>query len=285
VRSGLITSQLTLTGCSLRQSGRQRNERSVNDTGILVLLRHGESTANAAGLFTGVLDPPLSERGEREARTAAALLAGARLVPDAVFTSSLLRARQTTEILGAELHLADGAWLSDWRLNERNYGALTGLSKEHVRTRFGEAQFRAWRRSVHTAPPPMNDELFERLRDTDLFRALPPQALARTEALSEVIERVAAFHADRVTPILQFGRTVLVVAHGNSLRAYCARLDGLDDHAIHRLNLPTGHPLVYRFDRTVPPDTRDRAIPPGGTYLDPATALAAAAALTNDGGT
>ncbi len=249
------------------------------ETGILALLRHGESTANAAGLFTGVLDAPLSARGIGEAHTAAALLLEAGLAPHAVFTSELHRARQTTEIVTADLTVSPAPFVTEWRLNERNYGALTGRSKDDVREEFGQDQFLTWRRSVHTPPPPLDDAAFAALRDSALFRRLPAEALTRTEALSEVMTRVARFHTERVEPRLAAGQTVLVVAHGNSLRALCAVLDGLDDHAIHRLNVPTGHPLVYRF-------TADRAPEPrGGRYLDAVGAHAAAIALAGAGGT
>jgi len=256
-----------------------------------VLLRHGESTANASGLFTGILDAPLSDQGAAEARSAAELLATAGLHPDAVFNSAPQRARRTAEILVEELRPRPASPLADWRLNERNYGALTGRSKADVRAEFGEAQFLAWRRSVNTAPPPLADEAFAAARDSPLFRGLPAEALTRTEALSQVMARVGRFHAEQVVPRLRLGQTVLVVAHGNSLRAYCALLDGLDDHAIHRLNLPTGHPLVYRFTETDLAELPGSMAYPrlrlssGGHYLDEAGALPAAARLTADGGT
>jgi 2,3-bisphosphoglycerate-dependent phosphoglycerate mutase len=242
----------------------------VNE-GSLVLLRHGQSTANAAGLFTGILDPALSARGAAEAEAAAALLSASDLVPDAVLVSPLRRAGRTATIVATELGLPAGTVTVDWRLNERNYGALTGRSKDDVRAEAGEAQFLAWRRSVDTAPPPMSDERLATFAGTALFRGLPARALTRTESLRDVMGRVAEFHADRVLPLLAAGSTVLVVAHGNSLRAYCAVLENLDKPAIHRLNLPTGHPLVYR----------------GGNrhYLDAPRAEAAALALALDGGT
>jgi len=239
--------------------------------GSLVLLRHGQSTANAANLFTGILDPGLSAVGAAEARAAADLLTTHDLVPDAVLVSPLQRAGQTATIVADALGLPTGTVSVDWRLNERNYGALTGRHKDDVRAEAGEAQFLAWRRSVDTAPPEMSDEQLATFADTDLFRGLPARALTRTESLRDVMRRVAPFHSERVLPLLAAGRTVLVVAHGNSLRAYCAVLEDLDKPAIHRLNLPTGHPLVYR--------SGDRH------YLDTARAEAAALALTLDGGT
>lgn len=239
--------------------------------GALVLLRHGQSTANAAGLFTGILDPELSETGADEAVAAAALLRRHDLVPDAVFVSPLRRASQTARLVATTLSLPPAEVVVDWRLTERNYGALTGRLKDDVRAEFGEAQFLAWRRSVDTPPPAMSDDQFAPFRRSALFRGLPAQALTRTESLRDVMSRVAAFHTERVLPLLRADRVVLVVAHGNSLRAYCAVLERLDKPAIHRLNLPTGHPLVYRG--------RTRG------YLDAGRAEAAALALTLEGGT
>jgi 2,3-bisphosphoglycerate-dependent phosphoglycerate mutase len=237
----------------------------------LVLLRHGQSTANAAGLFTGILDPGLSPSGAAEARAAAQLLTTNGLVPDAVLVSPLGRAEQTAAIVAAELNLPAGTVSTDWRLNERNYGALTGRHKDDVRAEVGEAQFLAWRRSVDTAPPAMSDAQFADFERTALFRGLPARALTRTESLRDVMARIEEFHTEQIEPLLAQERTVLVVAHGNSLRAYCAVLESLDKPAIHRLNLPTGHPLVYQAG--------------GRRYLDAPRAEAAALALTLDGGT
>lgn len=262
----------------------------MRKAGVLIVLRHGESTANAAGLFTGVLDAPLSEQGIREAHAATALLnvalpsellpgSGATGSPVTLFTSTLARALQTAAIVAAGLTRPLADCHADWRLNERNYGALTGRSKDDVRAEFGEEQFLAWRRSVAEAPPAMDDRLYAEFAATALFRVLPPEALTRTEALSDVITRVEAFLTEQVDLLLARGETVLVIAHGNSLRALCAVLDGLDDQKIRDLNLPTGQPLVYRFD------SRGHPAPLGGRYLDAVTALAAAIMLANEGGT
>ena len=234
-------------------------------------MRHGQSTANAAGLFTGILDPALSATGADEARAAAELLLNNGLVPDAVFVSPLKRATQTARIIAETISIPAAEVTVDWRLTERNYGALTGRLKDDVRAEFGEDQFLAWRRSVDTAPPAMADEQFAPFQNSALFQGLPARALTRTESLRDVMARVTEFHADRVLRQLAMGRSVLIVAHGNSLRAYCAVLEGLDKSAIHRLNLPTGHPLVYA-------DNTRR-------YLDAERAEAAALALTLDGGT
>ena len=247
--------------------------------GTLLLLRHGLSTANADGLFTGLLDVPLSEVGVIEAHLAASLLNAADLSPDLVLTSVLARTKQTAEFVMADLRTPPREVVSDWRLDERNYGALTGRSKRDVLQEYGQAQFMNWRRSVDTPPPPMSDALYEKLSASALFRSLPSAALTRTESLRDVIARVGNCYVDRLMPPLRKGQTILVIAHGNSLRALCAILDELDDEAIRDLNIPTAQPLVYQFNR----DLRSTVI--GGRYLDNASAQAAAVALTNEGGT
>lgn len=247
-------------------------------TRTLVLLRHGESSANAEGLFTGVLDVPLSERGERESVGAARLLAGAGLRPDAVLTSALQRCTRTAELVVAELGL-DVEPVADWRLNERNYGGLTGLTKDYVAQRYGYEQFLEWRRSLDGTPPPMDDELFAAIAGAPPFDALPPEALQRTESLRTVIVRVGTFLEDRLRAELEPGTTTLVVAHGNSLRALCLLLDRLDESAVRALNIPTGHPLVYELDGDLRPVHR------GGRYVDEPTAVAAARVIAAQGGT
>lgn len=243
------------------------------------MLRHGQSTANAAGLFTGVLDVPLTALGVAEARNAAALLNDERLIPDVVLTSTLRRAQDTTAVVARELPAEAPRTWSDWRLNERNYGSLTGHSKTEVLQEFGEEQFIDWRRSVDSAPPPMSDRLLGELSAGQPFASLPPQALTRTESLRQVIARVNGFHLDTLAPLLRQGSCVLVVAHGNSLRALCVVLDRLEDDAVRQLNLPTGQPLVYGFD----PDLRP--VPAGGRYLDETSARAAGIVLAREGGT
>lgn len=242
--------------------------------GVLVLLRHGESTANAAGIFTGALDVPLTARGVAEARRAGALLKDAELPIGTVLCSAMQRARETADIVAAALP-GPLAVLEDWRLNERNYGALTGRSKAEVLREFGERQFLTWRRSVDVAPPPMTP-----LQRAGIARTGPLHAgLGSTESLRDVVDRVRACYAERIRPAVAAGAGVLVVAHGNSLRALCVVLDRLSDESVRRLNLPTGQPLVYRFGSGEHPET------PGGSYLDPATAIAAAAAIAREGGT
>lgn len=245
--------------------------------GTLVLLRHGESTANAEGLFTGVLDVPLSARGLDEARRAAAQIATMGLSFSTVFCSELARARDTAEIVARAV--GAGEPRRDWRLNERNYGALTARSKSDVMNEYGPELFREWRRSVHTPPPPMSDALFRRLSSEEPFTALPAEALRRTESLADVIARVHDVFVDELRPLLVLGDSLVVVAHGNSLRALCAVIDQLDDTEVEDLNIPTGQPLLYGFTAELGPETR------GGVYLNGAEALAAAAEVAAQGGT
>lgn len=251
----------------------------VPQTVSLLLLRHGESTANAAGLFTGVLDVPLTQLGFREALVAAELIRASGLRIDVALVSELLRAQQTATAVLDALELGSVQPLSDWRLDERNYGALTGRSKHEVLTEYGEALFHSWRRSLNVAPPPMPEEQFIELGARRPFISLPAAALTRTESLADVIARVRPFYAERVLPELRRGSNVLVVGHGNSLRAVCAELDGLSAEEIETLNIPTGQPLLYEFDGGSSPT------PSAKRYLDPETALAASELIAQQGGT
>lgn len=237
----------------------------------LILVRHGQSQANADGLFTGLLDVPLTDVGREEAERCAALLNRASLAPPIWFCSPLNRAERTAAIMRQHVKRPPERVVYDWRLSERNYGALTGLSKNAVLTEHGYDRYIAWRRSVDVAPPPMSDA-----QHADLH---PDPRLGRTEALRTVIRRVDAAWTERIAPTLRAEGSVLVIAHGNSLRALCAVLDRLDDAAVQDLNIPTGHPLVYRVDNHGHP------LEPGGRYLDQAAAVTAAATIASEGGT
>lgn len=247
----------------------------------LILLRHGESTANAQGLFTGVLDAPLTPRGIVEARRAAEQIARARLHPGVVLTSELRRATQTAWIVADRL--ARGRETPqvrrDWRLNERSYGALTGMSKAQVLHRFGHDRFVWWRRSMDGRPAPMPEPQWSELAARAPFDRLPARALPRTESLRDVIARVRPMLAEVLSPLLQDAGSVACVAHGNSLRALCACLDHLDDAEVAALNIPNAYPLVYRLDARLHPLRR------GGRYLDEAAARAAARRVAREGGT
>ncbi|MFF0125832.1 2,3-diphosphoglycerate-dependent phosphoglycerate mutase [Streptomyces mirabilis] len=245
--------------------------------GTLVLLRHGQSTTNAEGRFTGWADVPLTTHGEKQAIAAAELLARDGLVPDAVHTSVLRRSIRTADILLEEL---DRSWIPvhrTWRLNERQYGALTGRAKREVRREVGPARYQALRRSLTAAPGPLPDGELARLRADPRYAALRGGGLPAVESLADMIARVAPYWADVLAGQLCTGRRVLVVAHGNALRALIAVLDRLTEQEVENLNIPTGAPLRYGFDRHLRPVAR------GGGYLDPDSARTAAAAVASEG--
>jgi 2,3-bisphosphoglycerate-dependent phosphoglycerate mutase len=242
--------------------------------GTLILLRHGESVWNAENLFTGWVDVPLSEKGEEEARRGGELLRETGLLPDVVHTSVLRRAISTANIA---LDVADRHWIPvkrDWHLNERHYGELQGKNKKQTLEQFGEEQFMLWRRSYDTPPPPI-DPGSEFAPDGD-----PRYAgidIPRSECLKDVVARMLPYWESAVVPDLREGKTVLLAAHGNSLRALVKYLDRISDDAIAGLNIPTGIPLRYDLNDQLEPIT------PGGTYLDPELAEKAAAAVANQG--
>jgi 2,3-bisphosphoglycerate-dependent phosphoglycerate mutase len=243
----------------------------------LVLLRHGESTWNAEGLFTGWVDVGLSEGGASEARTGGRLLRDAGLRPDVVHTSVLTRAIQTANVALAEAGLL---WLPvarSWRLNERHYGALQGKNKAQTRHEFGDEQFMLWRRSYDVPPPPIPDDDPLSQAGDPRYAHLPPEVLPRSECLKDVLHRMLPYWYDAIVPDLAAGRTPLVAAHGNSLRALVKHLDGIGDSEIAALNIPTGIPLVYELDGSFRPKL------PGGSYLDPGAAEAAAEAVRSQG--
>lgn len=241
----------------------------------LVLLRHGESTWNAENLFTGWVDVPLSEKGVKEAARAGQLLSDADVRPDILHTSLLRRAITTANLAldAANLH-----WIPvkrDWRLNERHYGALQGLDKAETLQKFGEEQFMEWRRSFDT-PPPALDDASEWSQANDPRYADIDGERPRTECLKDVIERLIPYWNNAIVPDLTSGKTVLVTAHGNSLRALVKHLEGISDEDIAALNIPTGMPLVY--------DINDDGTAAGkGRYLDPEAAAAGAAAVAAQG--
>jgi 2,3-bisphosphoglycerate-dependent phosphoglycerate mutase len=246
--------------------------------GTLVLLRHGESEWNAKNLFTGWVDVDLSARGENEARRGGELLRTADLLPDVVHTSVLLRAIHTSELA---LRAADRHWIPvrrSWRLNERHYGALQGKNKKETLEQYGEEQFMLWRRSYDVPPPPIADDDEYSQSFDPRYAQLAPEIKPRTECLKDVLARVLPYWYDAIIPDLRDGKTVLVAAHGNSLRALVKHLDQISDEAIAGLNIPTGIPLRYDLDpQTLLP------LAPGGVYLDPDAAVAAAAAVAKQG--
>ena len=242
----------------------------------LILLRHGESEWNAKNLFTGWVDVRLSATGEAEAARGGKLLAERGLLPDVVHTSVLRRAIHTSQLA---LDACDRHWIPvhrSWRLNERHYGALQGKDKKETLAKYGEEQFKLWRRSYDVPPPPIeaNDQYSQAAdaRYADLGAAMPA-----TECLKDVVTRMVPYWDEAIVPDLKAGKRVLITAHGNSLRALVKHLEGISDADIAELNIPTGIPLLYKLDSNFKPTVK------GGEYLDPAAAKAAIEAVANQG--
>jgi 2,3-bisphosphoglycerate-dependent phosphoglycerate mutase len=242
----------------------------------LILLRHGESEWNARNLFTGWVDVALSDKGREEAVSGGEQLISAGLLPDVVHTSLLRRAITTANLA---LDVAERHWIPvrrSWRLNERHYGALQGKDKKQTLEQYGEEQFMTWRRSFDVPPPPIEDDA-EWSQAGDVRYAGLGSAMPRTECLKDVIERFLPYWEGSIVPDIADGETVLIAAHGNSLRALVKHLDDISDDDIAGLNIPTGMPLVYELDAEMKPLER------GGRYLDPEAAAAAAEAVANQG--
>ena len=243
----------------------------------LVLLRHGESEWNAKNLFTGWVDVALSDKGKAEAARGGELMADAGLLPQVLHTSVLRRAITTAQLA---LETCDRLWIPvrrSWRLNERHYGALQGKDKKATMEEFGEEQFMLWRRSYDTPPPPIaDDDQWSQVGDAK-YAGLPDEIVPRNECLKDVVARMLPYWYDAIVPDLHTGQTVLVTAHGNSLRALVKHLDDMSEEAVVGLNVPTGIPLVYRLDEDMRPVER------GGQYLDPDAADSAIQAVANQG--
>lgn len=244
--------------------------------GKLILLRHGESEWNAKNLFTGWVDVRLSELGEKEARRGGLLLKEKGLLPDVLHTSLLRRAIHTAQLA---LDECDRHWIPvhrTWRLNERHYGALQGKDKKQTLETYGEEQFKLWRRSFDVPPPPIEDnDQYSQARDPrykDLGAAMP-----RTECLKDVVKRMMPYLNNEIASDLRTGKTVLVAAHGNSIRAIVKHLACISDSDIAEVNIPTGIPLLYTFDDDFEPIVKM------GEYLDPEAAKAAIEAVANQG--
>ena len=246
----------------------------------LVFLRHGESIWNAENRFTGWTDVDLTAKGEEEARAAGALLAeeqGSGLDLRVVHTSVLTRAVRTANLA---LEETDRAWLPvrrHWRLNERHYGALQGLNKKETAAEFGDAQVKLWRRSYDVPPPPLDVDDERHPRFDDRYRELPAADLPSTECLADVVRRMVPYWEDDIVPDLRHFGGVLVVAHGNSIRAAVKFLKGISDDEIIALEIPTGVPWLFRFadDLTLAEDRQ---------LGDPETIKAAAEAVARQAG-
>lgn len=217
-------------------------------TATLILLRHGQSQWNLENRFTGWVDVDLSEQGVAEAGAAGRLMRDEGLAFDVIHTSLLKRAIRTMQLATAEM---DQLWVDvrrHWRLNERHYGALQGLNKAETTAKHGEEQVHIWRRSYDIPPPEMAADDPGHPRADRRYADLDPKALPGTESLKLTLERVLPYWHDAIAPDLRAGKTVLVAAHGNSLRALVKYLDGISDDEITGLNIPTGIPLRYTLD-------------------------------------
>jgi 2,3-bisphosphoglycerate-dependent phosphoglycerate mutase len=243
-------------------------------TGTLVLLRHGQSTWNELNLFTGWHDVELTAVGKSEASAAGTLMKAEGLVFDFAHTSLLTRAVRTCNLA---LEAMDQMWLPvqrHWRLNERHYGALQGLDKKATTELHGAEQTNLWRRSYDTPPPPVDATSPEHPVSDARYRFIAPQDLPATECLKDVVARVLPYWNTEIVPQLQANMNVLVVAHGNSLRALIMYLESISEAAIAELNVPTGVPRKYTFTSSM--EVSD------STYLGDADAIAqAAAAVAN----
>ncbi|MCA1218082.1 2,3-bisphosphoglycerate-dependent phosphoglycerate mutase [Streptomyces sp. 8L] len=245
--------------------------------GSLIALRHGQSTTNAQGRFTGWLDVPLTEKGRAEAVTAGRLIAESELLPHAVHTSLLRRTVQTADIV---LEEAGRPWVPvtrTWRLNERQ--ALTGRDKSEVREEAGPERYETLRRSLHGKPEALPPGMLKTLYDDPRYAALRGNGIPGAESLSDMVERITPYWTEVLAPRMTAGLTVLMVAHGNSIRALLTLLDNLSAAEARNLNIPTGAPLYRHFDRGL------RPLGSGWTYLDPDAASTAAAAVASEGHT
>lgn len=227
--------------------------RSGAMTHRLVLLRHGESEWNKRNLFTGWWDAELTPLGEQQATAGGRLMAEQGIAPDVVHTSLQTRAIRTAELA---LHAQGRSWIPvhrDWRLNERHYGDLTGRNKAETAARFGADQVKVWRRSYDIPPPPIAADNEFNPNDDERYAQVPAGRLPLTECLADVVARIVPYWEEAIVPDLQARRTVLIGAHGNSLRALVKHLDGIGDDDIVELNIPTGEPLVYELGEDLAP--------------------------------
>lgn len=242
----------------------------------LVLLRHGQSVWNLENRFTGWVDCDLTEQGESEARSSGAALREHEILPDVLHTSLQKRAIRTAEIA---LREADLLWIPvqrSWRLNERHYGALQGKNKKQTTEEFGAEQVKLWRRAYDIAPPPLDLDDPGHPRFDPRYASIPADVLPSSECLADVLERMLPYWYDGIVPDLVEGKTTLITAHGNSLRALVKHLDGVSDAEIVELNIPTGQPLIYQLDEHL------KVLSKG--YLDPEAAAMAAEGVKKQAG-
>ena len=219
----------------------------------LVLLRHGESLWNLENRFTGWTDVGLTDKGKAEAKSSGQLLKEEGFEFDLVYTSVLKRATGTMDICLNEMNIINVPIIYDWRLNERHYGALQGLNKTETAEKYGDEQVLIWRRSYSTPPPPLDIDDERHPRFDDRYGDLNENELPASECLKNTVDRFLPYWHETIAPSIQSGKKVLIVAHGNSLRALVKYLDDISDKEIVGLNIPTGVPLVYELDDQLSP--------------------------------
>jgi 2,3-bisphosphoglycerate-dependent phosphoglycerate mutase len=244
------------------------DEEDFTVPGKLILVRHGQSVWNVENLFTGWHDVDLSDLGCREAAQAGNELLAEKLEPNIAFTSVLKRAIRTLWLIQDTM---DRMWIPverSWRLNERHYGALQGLNKAQTVEQHGEAQVKIWRRSYDIPPPPLQSDDPRHPRFDPRYADIDPKLLPAAESLKDTLARVLPFWESRIVPELRTGKNVLIVAHGNSLRALVKMLDMMSERDIVEFNIPTGIPMLYELDEQIQPV--------GRRFLGDPAALAAA---------
>ena len=214
----------------------------------LVLLRHGESLWNLENRFTGWTNVDLTPQGEQEARDAGQILMAEKYEFDIIHTSVLTRAIRTMEICLKEMDISDILIMYNWRLNERHYGALQGLNKAETAEKFGEKQVHVWRRSYDTPPPELDLDDERHPRFDERYKNMSAENLPAAECLKDTVGRFLPYWHEQIAPDIKSGKRVLIVAHGNSIRALVKYLDNISDEEIVGLNIPTGVPLVYELD-------------------------------------
>jgi 2,3-bisphosphoglycerate-dependent phosphoglycerate mutase len=219
--------------------------------GRLILLRHGQSLYNKKNLFTGWTDIDLSEQGVEEARTAGETLAHFGIYPDICFTSWLKRAIHTAQLALGEMEWEQIDIIRSWKLNERHYGAWQQHNKDEIKAEVGDTEFFAVRRGFDTTPPPLKEGDLRLLQDNSKYKEIDPGLLPRGESLEDTAKRALSYFFEKIAPQLAMGKTVMVSAHGNSLRALVMAIEKIDKKEIEQLEIPTGLPIVYEFDSMI----------------------------------
>ena len=239
-----------------------------------IFLRHGQSTWNEASLFTGWADVELTTLGKNEAAAGATQLWSEGYQIDVAYTSLLKRAQQTLDIVLTITGQEDVPVHSDWRLNERMYGGLTGLNKKETAEKFGADQVKVWRRSYDTPPPPIDTDSKYWPGNDNAYAHIPMADIPLSECLKDTVERTIPFWDGTITPALRRGKTVLVAAHGNSIRGMLKHVDGISDEEIVDIEIPTGVPLVYKLDKDLKPIKQPQAVAPlSGAFLGDASEI------------